>query len=79
MRKLYSEMLPAQQYASGFNPSLADDNYPVWVAAGHFGLDQGIVLMMIENHRSELIWRLLCDCPPVRAGLRSAGFRCGWL
>ena len=79
MRERYPEMLPAQQYASGFNPSLADDNHTAWVAAGHFGLDQGIVLMMIENHRSELIWRLLRDCPPVRAGLRRAGFRGGWL
>jgi hypothetical protein len=71
-------MLPAQQYASGFNPSLVDGNHTAWVAAGHFGLDQGIVLMMIESHRSELIWRLLRDCPPVRAGLRRAGLRGGW-
>jgi hypothetical protein len=40
MRERYPEMLPAQQYASGFNPSLADGNHSVWVAAGQFGLDQ---------------------------------------
>ncbi|MEO5559031.1 MAG: glucoamylase family protein [Dokdonella sp.] len=79
MRERYPEMLPAQQYASGFNPSLADDDHTAWVADGHFGLDQGIVLMMIENHRSGRIWRLLRGCPSVCAGLRRAGFRGGWL
>ncbi len=34
-----------------------------WVSAGHFGLDQGIVVLMIENHRTQLIWRLMRDCP----------------
>jgi hypothetical protein len=75
----YPEMLPAQQYASSFNPSLAGADRAAWVSAGHFGLDQGIVLMMIENYRSALIWRLLRGCAPVRAGLRRAGFRGGWL
>jgi hypothetical protein len=79
MRQRYPGMLTADQYASSFNPSLAGADGAAWVAAGHFGLDQGIVLMMIENHRSELIWRLMRDCPHVRAGLRHAGFRGGWL
>ncbi len=35
--------------------------------------------MMIENHRSQLIWRLMRKCPYVRTGLRCAGFRGGWL
>jgi hypothetical protein len=79
MRERYPEMLPAQRYASGFNPSLAGADRTAWVAAGHFGLDQGIVMLMIENHRNGLIWRLLRHCPPVRAGLRHAGFSGGWL
>jgi hypothetical protein len=75
----YPEMLPAQQYASSFNPTLAKAGGDAWVSAGHFGLDQGIVVMMIENHRSELIWRLMRDCPYVVTGLRRADFRGGWL
>ena len=61
-------MLSAQQYASGFNPTVASADRSAWVSAGHFGLDQGIVVMMIENHRTELIWRLMRDCPYVRDG-----------
>lgn len=79
MLERYPEMLPAQQYASSFNPSLASAEHRAWVSAGHFGLDQGIVVMMIENYRSELIWRLMRGCPYVRTGLQRAGFRGGWL
>ena len=79
MLRSYPEMLFGGQYASSFNPSLAVDAGPAWISPGYFGLDQGIVLMMIENHRSELIWRLLRDCPVIRTGLQRAGFRGGWL
>jgi hypothetical protein len=79
MRQRHPEMLRAQRYASSFNPSLGAGAGPAWVSPGHFGLDQGIVLMMIENHRSGLIWRLMRDCPYLVEGLRKAGFRGGWL
>ena len=79
MARLYPEILSGEQYASSFNPSLAGPGRRAWVSAGHFGLDQGIVLMMIENHRSQLIWRLMRNCPYIGAGLRRAGFRGGWL
>jgi hypothetical protein len=79
MRLRYPEMLSESRYASGFNPGLATTDHRAWVSPGHFGLDQGIVVMMIENHRTGLIWRLMRDYSPIRAGLRRAGFRGGWL
>ena len=79
MLQRYPEILSEQQYTSSFNPTFASADRGAWVSAGHFGLDQGIVVMMIENHRTELIWRLMRDCPYVGAGLRRAGFRGGWL
>ncbi len=79
MLKRYPEMWPDAQYVSSFNPSLAGENRAAWVSRGHYGLDQGVVVMMIENHRSELIWRLLRTCPAIRTGLQRAGFRGGWL
>lgn len=75
----FPEMLPGQRYASSFNPSLAAADGRAWVSPGSYGLDQGIVVLMIENHRSGLPWRLMRDCPHVREGLRCAGFRGGWL
>ncbi|HWZ70919.1 MAG TPA: glucoamylase family protein [Casimicrobiaceae bacterium] len=79
MQLRYPEMLPASRYASGFNPSLASADHRAWASAGNFGLDQGVVVMMIENHRTGLIWRLMRDCLHIRTGLRRAGFRGGWL
>lgn len=78
MHRRYPEMMPSQRYASGFNPSLVSADH-AWVSKGHFGLDQGIVVMMIENHRTELIWRLMRSCAYISTGLRRAGFRGGWL
>ena len=68
-----------ERYASSFNPSLIRSDGTIWVSAGHYGLDQGIVVMMIENYRSELIWRLMRSCSYIRDGLSRAGFRGGWL
>jgi hypothetical protein len=50
-----------------------------WISRGHFALDQGAVIVMIENYRSGLIWRLMRQCPFVVEGLRRAGFQGGWL
>ena len=52
---------------------------PGWISHNHFAIDQGPVILMIENHRSGLIWRLMRNCRYVAAGLRRAGFRGGWL
>jgi hypothetical protein len=79
MYRRYPEMRPDHRYASSFNPGLFDAGGKFWVSAGHYGLDQGIVTMMIENHRTELIWRLMRNCPYMVAGLRRAGFSGGWL
>jgi len=75
----YPEMLSDQQYTSSFNPTLARADRRAWVSAGLFGLDQGIVLLMIENHRTQLVWQLMRNCRPIRTGLSRAGFRGGWL
>ena len=74
----YPEMAAGDQLASGFNPSLAGADGRAWVSP-RYGLDQGLVVMMIENHRTQLIWRLMRECPHVTSGLRRAGFRGGWL
>lgn len=50
-----------------------------WVSEGSFGLDQGMIVLMVENFRSGLLWRLLRGSVPIRAGLHRAGFRGGWL
>ncbi|MEO6463053.1 MAG: glucoamylase family protein, partial [Candidatus Eisenbacteria bacterium] len=50
-----------------------------WISKGYYGLDQGPIVMMIENHRTGLLWELMKKCPHVVEGLRKAGFTGGWL
>ena len=50
-----------------------------WVSPYFFGLDQGPILLMVENHRSGMLWELMRGCRYVVDGLRRAGFAGGWL
>jgi len=50
-----------------------------WVDPDYLGIDQGPILAMIENYRSELIWRVMRDSTYLRTGLERAGFSGGWL
>ena len=42
-------------------------------------LDQGLLVMMIENARTGMIWNLMRQSPILRTGLERAGFTGGWL
>ena len=46
-----------------------------WVAPGSLAIDQGPIVIMLENHRSGLIWDLFMAVPEVRTGLARLGFR----
>ncbi len=50
-----------------------------WVSPWHYGLNQGPIILMIENYRTGLIWQLMRTCPYIINGLRRAGFKGGWL
>jgi hypothetical protein len=76
----YPQVCSSDRFASGFNPTFAgnSDGSP-WLSEGWFGLDQGLLVLMIENHRTGFVWELMRNCPPVRNGLIRAGFKGGWL
>lgn len=45
-----------------------------WYANSHLAIDQGPIIVMIENHRSGLLWNLFMSCPEVQRGLSKLGF-----
>ena len=45
-----------------------------WYAKSHLAIDQGPIIVMIENHRSGLLWDLFMSCPEVQQGLKKLGF-----
>lgn len=45
-----------------------------WTSDGYLAIDQGPIIVMIENHRTGLLWNLFMSCPEVRRGLERLGF-----
>ena len=68
-------------FKASFNRTFRVDDSPAgwWVSEFQFGIDQGPVVLMIENYRTGLIWNLMRRCPYFVTGLRRAGFTGGWL
>lgn len=67
-------------FKSSFNKTWVDDAGRVgWISPFFFGINVGPILLMVENHRSGMLWRLLRDCRHIANGLRLAGFSGGWL
>jgi hypothetical protein len=50
-----------------------------WVDSDYLGIDQGPILAMIANYRTDLVWRIMRRNPHMIRGLRAAGFTGGWL
>ena len=50
-----------------------------WVDDDYLGIDQGPIVIMIENGRSDLVWSRMRGEPNLIRGLRAAGFTGGWL
>jgi hypothetical protein len=68
-------------FKTSFNPTLATPDGPPtgWISSDHLGLNQGPIVLMIENYRTDFLWRLMRNCPHIVRGLRRAGFANGWL
>jgi len=45
-----------------------------WFADSFLAIDQGPMIVMIENYRTGLLWTLFMSCPEVKAGLQKLGF-----
>jgi len=46
----------------------------LWFANSTLAIDQGPIIVMIENHRTQLIWNLFMSAPEVKASLKNLGF-----
>ena len=89
MHDRYGEWIYRQYgFIDAFNPSFQYD-VPLhhgkvhpgmgWADEDYIGIDQGPIVLMIENHRSELVWQVMRRNPHIRRGLQRAGFGGGWL
>jgi hypothetical protein len=46
-----------------------------WYASSHLAIDQGPIIVMIENHRSKLLWKLFMTIPEIQVGMKRLGFQ----
>jgi len=81
LTKYHPEMTSKYGFKCSYNRTFTTGNRKEkgWVSEGYYGLDQGPIVMMIENYRSGFLWRLMRQCSYIVTGLRRAGFRGGWL
>jgi hypothetical protein len=68
-------------FKDAFNLSFPANSPAVkgWFDDQYVAIDQGPILLMSENFRSELLWNLMRKNPAIRIGLLRAGFAGGWL
>ncbi|HEX4134023.1 MAG TPA: glucoamylase family protein [Bryobacteraceae bacterium] len=68
-------------FDASFNPTFPEKgkNRHGWISPWILGLNQGPVILMIENFQSGFLWETMRACPWIVQGLRRLGFRGGWL
>ena len=90
MREQYGAIAFGQYgFFDSFNPTLQATNSQLhhgridaqlgWADTDYLGIDQGPILAMVENWRSEFVWKFMRTNPNIIRGLRRAGFTGGWL
>jgi hypothetical protein len=77
--EMFPEMTSEYGFKCSFNPTFRGAAREEWVSKGYYGLDQGPIVLMIENYQSGFLWKLMRRCPYIIEGLRRAGFGGGWL
>jgi hypothetical protein len=84
-RRFGASIYSTYGFFDSFNPSLIEATQPSstgdagWVDQAYIGIDQGPILAMLENYRSDFVWRVMRGNRYIQRGLRRAGFEGGWL
>ena len=90
MKKQWGENVYGKYgFVDAFNPSFTYTDRPLrtgkvvpevgWFDTMYLGIDQGPIIAMIENYRSDFVWKTMRKNPYIRDGLKKAGFTGGWL
>jgi len=90
MKRRYGDYVYTRYgFVDAFNPSFTFTDRPVrtgrviptigWVDTSYVGIDQGPIVAMIENYRSDFVWKVMRKNAYLRQGLKRAGFTGGWL
>ena len=73
----YLRFLYNENYTKYIGVAGPYDAYSVhfnWVTPRYLAIDQGPISPMIENHKSEFLWKLFMNAPDIKNGLIKLGF-----
>jgi hypothetical protein len=73
IRHWYHDMKDKLWGPYGFYDAFSESNN--WYSPRYLAIDQGPEVVMIENYRSGLLWKLFMSCPEIKAGLKKLGFQ----
>jgi len=72
LRHFYYELGDRIWGIYGFYDAFSEENN--WYPQKYLAIDQGPVIVMIENYRSGLLWDLFMSCPEIKTGLDNLDF-----
>ena len=72
MRNWYTNLRDSTYGPFGFYDAFSIHHN--WYPQKYLAIDQGPAVVMMENYRSGLLWRLFMSCPEIQAGLKKLGF-----
>jgi hypothetical protein len=81
MKKQYgSKLYQEYGFKDAYNMTyIKEDGTAGWFDLDYIGIDQGAILLQIENYQTELVWELMKKNKYIVSGLQKAGFTGGWL
>ncbi|MBK8504835.1 MAG: Tat pathway signal protein [Saprospiraceae bacterium] len=78
----YEHLIGEYGFKDAFNPSFTfteDTKNQGWFDHDYLGIDQGPILIQMQNYENNFIWDLMKKSPYIIDGLKKAGFKGGWL
>ena len=77
MKHWYYDMKDKLWGPYGFYDAFSEQDN--WFAPKYLAIDQGPIVVMMENYRTGLLWKLFMSCPEIKQGLKKLGFKSPWL
>lgn len=76
----HDDLVGKYGFKDAFNLSYIDEDHKKgWFDKDYLGIDQGPILLQLQNHDTALIWNIMKKNPYIVSGLKKAGFKGGWL
>jgi hypothetical protein len=77
MRHWYNNMKDKTWGPFGFYDAFSEQDN--WFPQKYLAIDQGPIVVMMENYRTGLLWKLFMSCPEIKIGLKKLGFKSPYL